>query len=275
MLQKILRKRWKKWFCLLLILAGIAFLWWFETFCLTATEVTICDEKIKDEITIVQLTDLHGTLFGKNNQALLNKIDQYHPSIIVVTGDMYTAGDTTGQRVALQLLNDLAQKYTVLFVNGEHDNKAAFQEQLSDVGVQVLDYKTYRFTINETELCFYGINNVYFSPTFDLTHVFTLQKHCYNILLAHICNEKAYTAFGVNLALCGDTHGGQVRLPLLGAVFDGEDWLPENLHGKLLKGLYAKGETWLFISSGLGNYPLPVRLFNRPEIAVIYLKPSL
>ena len=32
------------------------------------------------------------------------------------------------------------------------------------------------------------------------------------------------------------------------------------------------GDKKLFVSSGLGSYPIPVRFLNRPEIAVIHLK---
>ena len=62
--------------------------------------------------------------------------------------------------------------------------------------------------IKDTEITFYGISNAYFSPTFDLSNEFELNKNTYNILLAHIPMYKDYESFGADLTLCGDTHGG-------------------------------------------------------------------
>ena len=71
----------------------------------------------------------------------------------------------------------------------------------------------------------------------------------------------------VALILSGHTHGGQVRLPGLGA--------PARFATKDLKydrGLFRRGETQLYVSSGTGMIGLPVRLGVRPEIAVLRLK---
>ena len=65
-------------------------------------------------------------------------------------------------------------------------------------------------------------------------------------------------------------------MPKLGAIYNQGIWFPETI-GKTdsdavyTKGLYEKNGKYLFVSSGLGN-SVPIRLFNRPEIAVITLK---
>lgn len=274
-----MKKKRKRFLIWLIIIAGIVGFWWFNTFSLTETHVTIADEKIENEITIVQLTDLHGASFSQNNQHLLNKIAAAQPDLIAVTGDMYSAGDSSGQATALSLLTALAQDYPVYFVNGEHDNDTAFMENLAANGIHILNYQAEEMIINGTQLCLYGINNVYYSPTFDLANEFTLDPDKYNILLAHIANFSAFAVFGMDLSICGDTHGGQVRLPWIGAVNNRGIWFPEitaNHYGEVdyIKGLYSKDDKQLFISSGLGNYPLPFRLFNRPEISIIHLVPA-
>ena len=108
-----MKKKRKRFLIWLIIIAGIVGFWWFNTFSLTQTDVTIADEKIENEITIVQLTDLHGASFGQNNQHLLDKIAAAQPDLIAVTGDMYSAGDSSGQDTALALLSTLAQDYPV------------------------------------------------------------------------------------------------------------------------------------------------------------------
>lgn len=258
----------------LLVMLVIFCVWVFSTFTLVTTEVEIKSEKVKDEITVVQLSDLHGSVFGMNNSTLIKRVEKINPNFIAVTGDMYSAGSVEGRKTALKLMKKLAENYVVYYVNGEHDNEESFFEKLRENNVKVLDYKTDVITVGKTQIKIYGINNVYFTPTFDLCNEFTLDSGKYNLLLSHICNEEKFAAFGMDLCLCGDTHGGQVRLPVIGGVYGSEGFLPELRNSDILmKGIYKIENTEIFISSGLGNYPLPIRFLNRPEIAVIRLLP--
>lgn len=263
---------------LLAVTASVLTLWYYNTFTLKITETTIESEKISDPVRIVQITDLHGSCFGKDNSRLIEKIEKQNPDFIVATGDMYSFHDEKGEQTAIKLLSELAKNHRVYFVNGEHDynfNNDNYTDALSENGVRVLDYENENITVGETELCLYGISNASYSPTFDLANEFTLEKSKFNILLAHIENFDAFSSFGIDLSICGDTHGGQVRLPFIGAVQNKGIWFPEissNSAAAYTKGLYERGEAYLFISSGLGNYPIPVRFMNRPEIAVINLK---
>ena len=69
----------------------------------------------------------------------------------------------------------------------------------------------------------------------------------------------------VSLQLSGHTHGGQVRIPFLGALV-----LPD--YGKKYdSGLYLVNEMWLYTNRGIGVIGPPVRLNCRPEITEITL----
>lgn len=251
----------------------VAAVWYIGTFTLKTTEVTIETDKISNDITIVQLTDLHGATFGTGNRYLLDKIKDANPDFIVSTGDMYTAQDEEGMHTAEELLGRLAKTYPVYAVNGEHDADSDYEQRLKDAGVDVLDYESRDITVGDSMVRLYGITNVYYSDTFDLANEFTLDEGVYNLLAAHISHFQAFSDFGMDLSLCGDSHGGQVRLPYLGALINRGIWLPERESGeaKYTKGLYENGDKNLFVSSGLGTYPVPVRFLNRPEVAVIKL----
>lgn len=268
--MKRLKKRW----IFLAVLLLLVLFWLGNLRILVTTRVELTSDKIADPVTIVHLTDLHGAVFGRDNARLIDRVAGEEPDLIAVTGDMYTYGDAEGQARALALLAALTEVAPVYYVNGEHDNSAAFRADLTAAGVHVLDYETADVTIGETRLTLYGINNVYYSPTFDLSNAFTLDESRYNILLAHSANVPAFRRFGLDLALCGDTHGGQVRLPFVGAVYNSGVWFPERSGSgaQYTKGLYPFGSFSLFLSSGLGTYPVPVRLFDLPEIAVITLR---
>lgn len=256
----------------LFILALLVFLWWFGTYTLSVTKCTVESDKINGDVTIVQLSDLHGALFGKDNSNLISTVEAQDPDIVVATGDMYSSGRPQDMSIAVSLLGALAEEYPVYFVNGEHDNSDEFFSELRDAGVHVMDYKNEYVTVNGTNLLIYGIDNVYYTPTFDLANEYTLDSSVYSILLAHMENPSAFERFGVDLALCGDTHGGQIRLPYFGAVYYEGVWFPEyTTNGAYIKGLYDLGGTKMFVSSGLGNFPYPIRIFDRPEVAVITL----
>jgi len=264
------QKKRKHWLIPLLFLCLVV-CWWYNTYTLQMNHVTIEDEKIQDEITICQISDLHGASFGNNNQLLIDKIARQNPDLIAVTGDMYTNGDSKGAKTALKLMTNLTAIAPVYFVNGEHDNDESFFTALKNNGIHVLNYDDEIITIKNTTLHLYGTNSVYYTPTYDLHHEWETDPTYFNILLAHIANFDAFREFGIDLSLCGDTHGGQVRLPRIGAIYTEAGWFPD-LNGAYVKGLYEKDDAHLYVSSGLGNYPIPLRLFNRPEIAVITLK---
>lgn len=274
-----MKRKVKRRIIILALILGIIFFWWFSTFTLSTHRVTIESNKIKNEIKIVHLTDLHGASFGRNNSCLIRRIQKENPDIICVTGDMYTGDREKGKDTALALLAALAESYDVYYVNGEHDAGQSFQDELKEQGVKVLDYETERITVGETIFNLYGITNQYYSPTFDLANEFELNKTEYNILLAHIPYFSRFADFGMDLSLCGDTHGGQIRLPFIGGIYNAGVWFPEittspeTSETYYVKGLYQRGEARMFISSGLGNYPIPIRFLNRPEVAVITLCP--
>lgn len=275
-MKKTKRKKKKNGSFRMLVLTFVIFCaWLFSTFTLTTSEVEIKSDKIKDEITIVQISDLHGSVFGMNNSSIINRVDKAEPDFVVVTGDMYTRDSEEGKKTAIRLMKNISENYDTYYVNGEHDNEKVFFDELRENNVKVLDYKSEDITVGETDIRLYGITNVYYSPTFDLNNEFALDESRYNILLAHICNKEDFASFGMDLCLCGDTHGGQVRLPFIGGLYGTNGWLPEVVDkDAFIKGLYKYENTSFYISSGLGNYPIPLRFLNRPEIAVIKLIPE-
>ena len=69
--------------------------------------------------------------------------------------------------------------------------------------------------------------------------------------------------------LCGHTHGGQIRLPLVGAPV-----VPSRYGQKYASGLVKGPVCPVFISRGIGMTVLPVRLGTPPEIAVFDFRPE-
>lgn len=268
--SKRIRKR------IMLIVIILLFVWWYNNFTLRVADTTVKSDKINDEITVVQLSDLHGSVFGKGNSRLINKVKNQSPDLIFATGDMYTLGENGGVQTALDLLAALAKEFTVYYVNGEHDyafKNTDFFDSLEKAGVNVLNYEDEIISVKNTKIHIYGINNAQYSDTFNLANAFEKDGKNFTVLLAHIPNFKKFADFGIDLSFCGDTHGGMFRLPFVGAVYNGEEFLPD-LKGEYVRGMYELDGSLMYISGGLGRYPAPVRFCNRPEISVIHLKPE-
>ena len=88
----------------------------------------------------------------------------------------------------------------------------------------------------------------------------------FKILLSHRPELlDLYSAQAVDVVFSGHAHGGQFRLPFIGGLgAPNQGFFP-----KLTSGRHDKDETTLYISRGLGNSIIPIRLFNRPELIVV------
>ena len=72
----------------------------------------------------------------------------------------------------------------------------------------------------------------------------------------------------MDLVLTGHAHGGQWRLPVLGAVYaPGQGLLP-----KYTAGMNRLGKTVMCVSRGLGNSSFPLRIGNKPELVTVTLR---
>jgi uncharacterized protein len=95
----------------------------------------------------------------------------------------------------------------------------------------------------------------------------------FSILLCHYSDmvEEA-AARGVDLYLSGHTHGGQIALPLYGAI------ITLSRHGKQYEsGLYQVGGMDLYVNRGIGmetGHAPRVRFLARPEVTVFDIVPK-
>lgn len=92
-----------------------------------------------------------------------------------------------------------------------------------------------------------------------------VDESCFTVLLAHSPDFMTWEKMdGIDLVLSGHTHGGQIRLPLLGAPL-----ARISLGRKYMSGSHKFGNTWLHVNRGIGTILLPMRFLCPPEITVI------
>lgn len=256
----------------------LAAFWAVNNFCIKVEKTTLLSGKITSPVKIVLVSDLHSSSFGKDNKILKNLIKQQTPDLIFVLGDMYSRFEAERPDKAVEFTTALTSFAPVYFVSGDHDYQDNYFKALEEGGVNVLNFEKSDITVNGNELSIYGIRSEWFSPTFSLNNAFDPAKaDRMNILLAHCPYMDKYTGFeNLDFVFSGDTHGGMIRLPFLGPVYYNGNIFPKITYsGKMYdKGLYNVDGTQLFVTSGVGNYPLPVRFNNRPEIVVVDLLPK-
>jgi len=221
---------------------------------------------------IVQLSDLHGARFGKNNCRLIEKVRGEDPDMIVLTGDFIEKKEDLA--VTGGLLPQLAEIAPCYFVSGNHEwaceGMAALNVQMEMAGIRCLDNAYVPITRGCESILLCGVVDPN-SKTDLVTPVELVNEALMNfpgmpiILLGHrnYWAEK-YPELPVELIFCGHAHGGIVRIPGLGGLL-GTDrrFFPDHTEGMEVVGNYH-----MIVSRGLGRiYGIP-RFFNSPEIVV-------
>jgi uncharacterized protein len=186
------------------------------------------------------------------------------PDMIVLGGDYVTWGDRRYVKPVAEALAPLTAPNGVFGILGNHDDDRDMPAALSERGVEMLRDARTRLTIRGETLDLIGIR--YW--TRRISDIARLARGAApaSILLAHTPSRlPEAAALSVPLMLSGHTHGGQVVLPVLGAV--AARGFP------VVAGVGRRDDTVAFVSRGVGTVYVPVRLSCPPEIAVLTLKP--
>ena len=267
-------------FCAALILMFL--FWWFNNYTIKINKLSISSDKVTSTVRLTVVSDQHVTKHGISNKRILRKINKTEPDIVMIMGDMYTR-ESSNDLIdkAVELIQSVVDEgYMVYVVTGEHDTDAYYKNAVRRTGAKLMDYQCDIIEVNGARFQIIGIDNVYYSSTFDLHNEFELEDDCYSILLAHIPNYEKFAEFGADLTICADTHGSMIQLPFgMGPLYYSETgaWMPEIRYKDMPvydKGLFSYNGGYMFITSGLGAAPAPIRFNNRPEVAVIDIIPD-
>ena len=253
---------------------------------LHVSNFTIKSDKLPesfDGFKIAQVSDFHNEEFGKSNEKLLNKLRSAKPDIIALTGDTLDSYEVDYE-VALHFISEAQKIAPCYFVVGNHEGRLDgyenFKKQIIDLGVTVLENTSCIIERGGEKITIYGLLDpeALKGEEYGYGEMGILEKllkeidykgEGYSVLLSHRpeCFEY-YVDYGYDLVLTGHAHGGQFRLPLIGAVYaPGQGFFP-----KYTAGVYTEESTTMVVSRGLGNSSIPVRFNNTPEIVIVTLE---
>jgi uncharacterized protein len=222
------------------------------------------------ELRAVHLSDLHMHADNRLMRKSRELSDSFDPEFIFLTGDLVE--DTKELPACLEWISALKHRHAVYFVPGnwEHWSKTLANNLVRDLGSigvrtlqdsgEIIDWKGGKFFLA-------GIDDYYYGrPKPDLA--FKQQpKGVTTILLSHSPMAiQLGRVYRCDLVLAGHTHGGQVRIPGIGAVKT-----PPG-SGPYQAGLYTVGPTKLYVNRGIGTSTVPIRILCPPEVTHLIIR---
>lgn len=263
-------------FILLLIIILLLYSRFIATKGLVVKEYRVKNSKITDAyhgLKIVHLSDLHfGSTVGEEELSnIVDKVNEIKPDIVVFTGDLID--EKYDKSIIIKYLSLVEAKLGKYAISGNHDIPVAeFNEMINSSGFINLN-DTYELIYNNSNdaIIISGISSNYEDSSkisfktenFDnyIANIVPEDKPIYSILLIH---EPDFidnlNLDNYDLILSGHSHGGQVRLPIIGKIttpYGSEKYYDE---------YYKVNNSDLYISSGIGTSKAKFRLFNRPSI---------
>lgn len=249
------------------------------------TEYTLDSDRLPDEFKgykIAQVSDLHNSEIGKDNQKLLNALKSADPDVILLTGDLIDSRRTNID-IAVNFAKKACEIAPCYYASGNHESRLqdfnSFAKRLEDVGVTVLKNQKLRLLDGEEYITLIGIEDPAFTneypSDYDGAYIektldeLVLPSDGFTVVLSHRPELlSSYAKGGVDLVFSGHAHGGQFILPLIGGLYaPGQGFFP-----KYTQGIITQDRTNLVISRGVGNSAFPFRLNNRPEVVLVTLQ---
>ncbi len=237
-----------------------------------------------DGFRLAQVSDIHleswtEPFFLREAVRLVNRI---RPDAVMLTGD-FISTEEHGTRFPFDAMQRCAEILsglecpTIYGILGNHDaqvNPAAVVETLAAKQIPVLRNRAVAIERGGARFWLAGIDDMLSGrPRLDEAIPPSIRGIADEpvILLGHepdpaleIARQPAGAS--VRLMLSGHTHGGQVRLPFVGALT-----LPPKGR-RYVEGMYQVGGIQLYVNRGLGTVGVPFRFDCPPEITEITLR---
>lgn len=228
-----------------------------------------------DGLKIGFLTDLHIGPFTSPERAArgIELLLSESPDLLLLGGDYHSESPRYLPKAA-KLLGRYAGTAPLgtIGVMGNHDYAVSGEqtyEEFARHGIRLIRNESIEIKFNGASLWIAGIDDTLLGEVDALSAFAMVPEDAPVLALWHEpFHAEQVAELGAFALLSGHTHGGQVRIPKVGA-------LAAPKHGKrFVKGLNAANGMPVYTSRGLGMYRPPVRLNCRPEVTLITLSAS-
>jgi hypothetical protein len=237
-----------------------------------------------DGFRIAQISDIHMDEFTEPFfiRDVVHRVNRLNPDAVVITGDFVTC-EFAPQKFAIgaawqcaEILDQLTcrERYAVL---GNHDvmiGAKEVTEALAAHGIAMLRNSYVPLERPAGRIWLAGLDDpVQGAPLPDVAIPESIRNRPREPILL-MCHAPDYadivrlhpSCSSVALMLCGHAHGGQIRLPWIGAMV-----LPQ-MGRKYIEGWFRLGQMQLHVNRGIGSVGVPFRLNCPPEISLLTLR---
>ena len=250
---------------------------WVEPFRIHVTRQSLQIEGWPDDkaVTFLHITDIHFEQLSRREHRLLDLIREHQPDLLLLTGDylnLSSVYDVEAQQGVRRLLSQFRAPLGIYAVTGSPvvDVETIVPQIFEGLPIRWLQDDIETLRLGEHSLQLIGVRNTYREER-DIAALASLtdgrSAGDTRILLYHTPDlAPAAAKMGIGLYLCGHTHGGQIRLPIYGAVATSSRW------GKRYEqGHHIEGAMTLYVCRGLGLEGLGApraRFLAPPEIVL-------
>ena len=270
------------------------------------TFYSVSSLKVNNKIRVVQISDLHNSIYGKGNSKLVDRVTKLKPDVILYTGDIIDSNSKSNERVInlceklaevapsyyIYGNNEVEKYYDVLLNQEDLDEKFGFnnenrnpdklveltdalEKELENSGVKVLKNQYDTIKVGKTDVDIYGVLTSnpsafwsYAGKSFD-EYIFSNDSHLKITAIHEPLVFEEYTPdFWGDLMLAGHNHGGTIRIPIIGPFYTHDGGLLPEKRGHYVCGRYEVQGRPLIISAGMENKNI-LRINNQPELVVV------
>jgi len=227
-----------------------------------------------DGLKIVHFSDLHynRAISLDKVKSIVKEINLINADIVVFTGDLIDKDvnlNNSDFENLISVLSSIESKYGKYAVMGNHD----YYKDVDSV-IKVYNESGFKYLENDYDIIYNNDNEAIFvggvsTMSYNQDDVDKTMEYFdenddieYKIILVHEpdITDEIVDDYSVNLILAGHSHNGQVRLPIIGAIYTPP--YAKNYYDEY----YDVDGTNLYISSGIGVSTVNYRLWNRPSI---------
>jgi uncharacterized protein len=230
-------------------------------------------------IKLAIFSDPHIGIY-KNEKLLervVKKINESNIDAVIIPGDFIYYSDSKKISEQFSSLKDIEKVKIAVLGNHDYDKEGYVKANevssaLRSNSVLMIDNKVRLIEINDKKVEFVGVEDLWTGqPDYSILKKSEDDNVDLRIFVTHNpdtiyeLNEEVENIKKIDFMISGHTHAGQIRIPFLY-----KHVIPSNCNFD--KGFYNIDNINLFITAGIGNVVLPMRLFNRPELSIIDLK---
>jgi uncharacterized protein len=228
-------------------------------------------KKNTPKLRILHLSDLHLENISISPAELFNKLKDIPIDMIAITGDFLDRKRTIPKLIPyLEILNQLQAKHGMYAVLGNHDyvlkgeNLTKLTDTLKQYNCKVLKNENEEIHVFGKRVNIIGVDD-FSTKRSDLQASYRGLSSGYNLVLTHDPNVVLHMKnYHFDYLLSGHFHGGQICYPKAYHLIK----MGKLVRMNMIKGYQTLDEKPFYISEGLGQTGVNIRIGSRPEITI-------